>query len=146
MMLCDAQVLRACAAETDGQPLHAAWGDRTTFCYCVRPGLRENYTDSRGKPLVGFTYLQTTADGAPPRLDIPSWVEEAGLLDEVMDAVRAECVVGGGYPYALETADAAAVITMRDREIFLRAVHEFAAASGFPFNISRKAMSKSHRR
>ena len=146
MMLSDAQILRACAAETDGRPLLAAWGDRTTFCYCVRPGLRENYMDTRGKPLVGFTYLQTMADGAPARLDIPSWVEEAGLLDEVMDTVRAECVVGGGYPYALETADAAAVITMRDREVFLRAVHEFAARSGFPFHISRKAMSKSHRR
>ncbi len=63
-----------------------------------------------------------------------------------MDAVRAECVVGGGFPYALEAADAAAVITVRDREIFLRAVHEFSERHGFAFRISRKAASKSHRR
>ncbi|MBA3322368.1 MAG: DNA double-strand break repair nuclease NurA, partial [Pyrinomonadaceae bacterium] len=100
-----------------------------------------------GEPLVGFLYLQTTGDGAPPaRLDVPAWVLEAGLLEEVVDAVRAECVVGNGYPYALETADAAAVITTRDREQFLRAIQEFAEAEDFAFRVSRKAASKQRRR
>jgi hypothetical protein len=68
------------------------------------------------------------------------------LLDEIMDAVRAECVVGNGYPYALETADAAAVITSHDRERFLHAMQEFAEDGGFAFRVSRKAVSKIHRR
>ncbi|MBV9960037.1 MAG: DNA double-strand break repair nuclease NurA [Acidobacteria bacterium] len=142
--LYDAQLLRA--LEADGQPLLKAWGDRTAFCYCLRHGLTESFSDDAGRPLVGFTYLQTTGNGAPARLDIPSWVYEAGLLEEVLDAVRAECVGGLGYPYAIETADAAAVITTRDREQFLHALQDFAREGNFSFQVSRKAASKVRRR
>jgi hypothetical protein len=51
-----------------------------------------------------------------------------------------------GYPYAIETADQAAVITSRDREIFLRATQEFATQSGLSFRVSRKLASKARRR
>ncbi|HVG35799.1 MAG TPA: DNA double-strand break repair nuclease NurA [Pyrinomonadaceae bacterium] len=139
----DTQILRA---NFKGGPLLKAWGDRTSFFYCEREGLGDNFLDENGDPLVGFTYLQTTGDGMPARLDIPSWVFEAGLLEEVIDTIRAECVVGNGYPYALETADAAAVITAQDRARILHALQEFAAREKLDFRISRKAMSKSRRR
>ena len=87
-----------------------------------------------------------TGDGAPARLDLPAWIYEAGLLDDVVDTVRAECVGGLGYPYTIETADAAAVITARDREQFLRAIQDFAEQGGFAIRISRKAVSKVRRR
>lgn len=143
----DAQVFSA--AESAGTaPLFANWGDRTIFCECVREGLGDEFRDEAGKPLVGFVYLQATAPGSTPaRLDIPAWIaEEEGMLDDVLDAVRAECVVGNGYPYALETADEAAVITLRDREQFLRAVQDFAEANDLHFRVARKAISKTHRR
>ena len=135
-------------ADAGDGPLFSNWGDRTVFCHCLREGLTEAFTGEDGRPLVGFVYLQTTAPGGPPaRLDIPSWVErEAGLLEDVLDAVRGECVVGNGYPYALETADEAAVVTARDREQFLRAMQEFAEANELAFRVSRKAVSKAHRR
>ncbi len=98
------------------------------------------------KSIVGFTYLQTTSDSAPARLDIPSWVYEAELLHEVLDVVRAECVIGLGYPYALETADQTAVITMRDREVFLGALQDFASREKLNFSVARKAASKGRRR
>ncbi len=140
----DAQLL---AAPTREDPaLLARWGDRTIFSYCLREGLVEDFRDDRNEPLVGFVYLQTTTDAAPARLDIPTWIYEAGLLDEVLDATRAECVVGNGYPYAVETADAAAVMTARDREHFLRAMQDFAREQDFAFHISRKSVSKAHRR
>lgn len=143
-VLYDAQLLRAAV---DGQPsVLAAWGERTIFCYCLREGLGSDFLEESGKPLVGFTYLQTTGDGAPARLDVPAWIDEHDLLDEVTDAVRAECVVGNGYPYALETADAAAVITARDRMQFLRLMQEFAENESIAFSVSRKAASKNHRR
>lgn len=143
-MIYDAQLL---AAPSPKHPaLLRAWGDRTVFSYCLREGLVEDFRDDRNEPLVGFVYLQTTADGAPARLDIPTWIYEAGLLDEVLDAARAECVVGNGYPYAVETADAAAVMTARDREHFLRVMQEFAQQEDFAFHVSRKSVSKAHRR
>ena len=141
----DAQLLRARAAGSAAPPL-GAWGDRTIFWHCQRPNLAENFFDERGAPLVGFVYLQTTADGHPARLDIPAWVQGAGLVEEVVDAVRAECVVGNGYPYAIETADQAALMSARDREQFLRAVQDFAAEHRLDFHVSRKALSKGRRR
>ena len=137
-------VAPAAAAASD-ESVFAAWGDRTIFCYCVREGMQE-FEDAEGNPLVGFVYLQTTGEGSPARLDIPAWVYDKGLVDEVVDTVRAECVVGNGYPYALETADAAAVITMQDREQFLRAMQQFAAEQKLGFSVSRKPVSKAHRR
>lgn len=130
--------------------LHAStlknWGDRTPFCYSRRHGL-DAFIDSRtGESIIGFVYLQTTSDNPPARLDIPSWIYEEGLLDEVLDTVRAECVIGLGYPYALETADQTAVITMRDREIFLQALQGFAKENNLNLRVSRKAASKGRRR
>jgi hypothetical protein len=141
----DAQILRAGAVGRGGPPL-ARWGDRTIFWHCQRPNLSEVFFDEAGAPLVGFVYLQTTADGHPARLDIPAWVHEAGLVEEVADAVRAECVVGNGYPYAIETADQAALMNARDREQFLRVVQDFAAEHRLDLRVSRKALSKGRRR
>ncbi|HEV2763544.1 MAG TPA: DNA double-strand break repair nuclease NurA, partial [Pyrinomonadaceae bacterium] len=76
----DAQLLRA-HGDDGAPPLLATWGARTVFCYCLREGLKEDFRDEGGRPLVGFVYLQTTGDGHPARLDIPSWVYEQGLLE-----------------------------------------------------------------
>jgi hypothetical protein len=95
---------------------------------------------------VAFCLLKTTADNPPARLDLPAWLLDEGILDEVIDVVRAECVVGTGYPYAIETADAVAVITMADRERFYRAFQEFLAGLDVPVRYSRKAFSKRGRR
>lgn len=143
-MLDDVSVLHASTPEIP-QTLKN-WGDRTIFCYSKRRGLNAFISAETGKSIVGFTYLQTTADSAPARLDIPTWIYEKGLLDEVLDTVRAECVIGLGYPYALETADQTAVITVRDREIFLRALQDFAMREKLNFGVSRKAASKGRRR
>lgn len=140
----DASMLHAATAE------HSAtlenWGDRTIFCYCKRRGLNAFVDDETGKSIVGFCYLQTTSDSPPARIDIPSWIHEENLLNEVCDAIRAECVVGLGYPYALETADQTAVINLRDREVFLQALQGFAKRNNLDFRFSRKAASKGRRR
>jgi NurA domain len=118
-----------------------SWGDRTSFLYSKRHGLTEIFGNS-----VGFVYLQTTRDSSPARLDIPSWIYKNGLLDDVLDVVRAECVVGLGYPYAIETADATALISIADREIFYRVLQDFTKKNNINFNISRKTASKGRRR
>jgi hypothetical protein len=132
----------------DGAVLRSrmGWGDRTTAWICAReddvlPLGGEKYYDR-----VCFLYLKTTADRPPARLDLPRWVVEGGELERVMDVVRAECVVGNGYPYALETADAVAVITRQDRERFYRVFQEFAEREGLPLRFARKAVSKRGRR
>lgn len=140
----DASILHAAASEA--VPILKNWGDRTVFCYSKRRGLQAFIDAETEKSIVGFTYLQTTSDNPPARLDVPAWIYEENLLNEVLDVVRAECVVGLGYPYALETADQTAVISLRDREVFLAALQGFANENNLNFRVSRKAASKGRRR
>jgi hypothetical protein len=69
-----------------------------------------------------------------------------GLLEPVLDVVRAEIIAGNGYPYAIETADAVAVITMQDRQEFYGQFQEFMQRQGMKFTFSTKSISKGRRR
>ncbi len=120
------------------------WGDRSRTFICDRDdGVPGNDYYSR----VCFTYLQTTQRNPPARLEIPRWVfEDPALYAWVLDVVRAECIVGVGYPYPLETADAVAVLSGQDRERFHRLFQEFAAQNEIAVRFSRKSTSKRGRR
>jgi hypothetical protein len=136
---------------TDGGLIRAAgllngWGDRTPFFFCARDdrlsrtGLGDFYGD------VAFSYVQLGMGRPPARLEVPRWLVEAGGADDAVDLMRAECVVGMGYPYAIETADALAVISQQDRQRFYRLFEQFATRSGLTFTQARKAISKQIRR
>jgi hypothetical protein len=122
------------------------WGERSQVYVCARDDkvLPEYGPQARE---VCFTYLKTTAEGAPTRLEFPRWLaEDESELERVLNLVRAECIVGNGYPYALETADAVAVISLQDRERFYAAFQQFAEKEGLTLRYSRKALSKRVRR
>lgn len=145
--------LREAERVHDAQLLSAwmTWGARSPFYICARGSARSNqksvlesFGEYRRK--VGFVYLKTSAAAPPARLEIPLWVYEAGLLEEVVDLVRAEVIVGNGYPYALETADATAVINGRDHEAFYEILQRFAEAEGIALRVSSKTASKARRR
>jgi hypothetical protein len=129
------------------------WGDRSPAFICARDdalsrdGRGAFYTD------VAFTYVRLSMDRPPSRIEFPRWMlgDAAGadaesIVEAVVDIVRAECVVGGGYPYAIETADSAAVVTQQDRERFFALFEQFAAREGIALQRARKAQSKLNRR
>lgn len=124
------------------------WGDRSPLFYCDRDDTynrsRKNHPSFYNK--VAFTYMRLTRDRVPARIEMPHWIVEEGLANDVLDLVRAECVVGGGYPYAVETADALAVISHADRERFYSLFEQFAQKSGLELVQARKASSKNARR
>ncbi|MCC6729749.1 MAG: DNA double-strand break repair nuclease NurA [Chthonomonadales bacterium] len=126
------------------------WGDRTPVYRCARGGILADYVsaehgDHRGG--VCFVYLQLATGQPPARVEFPSWVYDAGLHERLLDVVRAEVVAGaGGYPYALETADAVAVITAEDRDRFYALFERFAERNRLGFRRSAKAGSKARRR
>jgi hypothetical protein len=138
------------AAISDGDILlaHLAPFDRTIAFECARGDVMPLYEATRTGYVhdLLFCYLQTGHDRVPARIDFPRWVLEEGLLDYMIDIVRAETVVGSGYPYALETADATAVLSVEDRMQFYRLFHEFAHASGLPVSVPAKSSSKARRR
>ncbi len=152
-------LLENCLALRESDQMHDAqlvndllkWGDRTPLFVCARgsadkkqQGVLEGFAEYRRG--IGFTYLKTHARLPPARLEIPLWIYEAGWLDEVLDLIRAEVIVGNGYPYVLETADAAAVITARDRDAFYAIFQQFAKDQNIDLRISQKAVSKFRRR
>jgi hypothetical protein len=120
------------------------WGDRTPAMICARGDILQDYGPYRES--VAFCYLQTTAKRPPARLEFPRWMLDDGLLEPVLDVVRAEIIAGNGYPYAIETADAVAVITMQDRQEFYGQFQEFMQRQGMKFTFSPKSISKGRRR
>lgn len=120
------------------------WGDRTPAMICARNDILESYGEYRNS--VAFCYLQTTAQRPPSRLEFPRWMLDEGMLDSVLDVVRAEIIAGNGYPYAIETADAVSVITMQDRNEFYAHFQAFMERQGVKFSFSTKSMSKKRRR
>ena len=118
------------------------WGDRTQVYICAR----EDKVLNKYYERVCFVYLKSTASNPPARVEFPHWLYVVGEHEQVLDLVRAESVVGTGYPYPLETADAVAVLTMQDRERFYRLFQGFAEQEGLPLRFSRKAISKRGRR
>lgn len=135
---------------TDGALLDEAlpaWGDRSPLFVCARPdqlsqnGQADFYRD------VVFSYVRLAQERPPARIEMPRWLWETGRADDMLNLVRAECVVGAnGYPYAAETADAVAVLQVADRERFYGIFQQFAEAESLILHQSRKSLSKVARR
>ena len=134
---------------TDAQLLnrYMQWGDCTPIFQCDRIGILseyKNHTIDHSKRIT-FTYLKTN-QGYPARIEMPIWMHEAGITERVLNWVRAETIVGGGYPYAIETADQTAVLQTSDRQIFFRILQDWASQEELQLRWSRKMMSKLRRR
>ncbi|MFZ4665190.1 MAG: DNA double-strand break repair nuclease NurA [Prochlorotrichaceae cyanobacterium] len=129
----------------DAQILHPLmqWGDRTPLLRCQRKILQEFYGEQHDR--IGYLYLKTH-DGYPARLELPLWIAENDRLEEVLKWVRGEVIIGGGYPYVIETADQVAVLQTDDRYTFYRLVQDWAEQEGISLRLSRKMVSKSRRR
>jgi hypothetical protein len=120
-----------------------AWGDRTPLLRCQREILSQCYGSQGDR--IGYTYLKTH-EGYPARLEVPLWVYEVGRLEQVLDWVRGEVIIGSGYPYAIETADQVAVLQADDRQTFFRLLQDWADRADVRLRFSRKMVSKARRR
>ena len=135
---------------TDGAlfaPLLPNWGDRTPFFICARNDPLSQQGQADFYQEVAFCYIRLAAERPPARIELPRWLVESGEATAIVDRVRAECIIGaGGYPYAIETADAVAVLQQADRDHFYALFQQFAEQQGMPFHVSRKQLSKQVRR
>ncbi len=134
---------------TDAQLLapYMQWGDSTPIFQCDRTGILSEYKKQKQdySDRIIFTYLKTN-QGPPARIEMPRWMHEASITHQVLDWVRAETIVGGGYPYAIETADQTAVLQTSDRQVFFRILQDWAHHEDLQLRWSRKMMSKLRRR
>ncbi|MBF2028098.1 MAG: DNA double-strand break repair nuclease NurA [Oscillatoriales cyanobacterium C42_A2020_001] len=120
------------------------WGDRTPLFRCRRFGILRHYPEKIADHIL-FAYLKAH-DGFPIRVELPLWVYEAGMANQVLDWVRGEIIIGGGYPYVIETADQTAVLKADDRQMFFRLLQEWADSEELNLRLSRKMVSKARRR
>jgi hypothetical protein len=128
-------------------PLLPRWGDRTPFFVCARNDPLSQSGSAAFYRDVVFCYVRLAAERPPARIELPLWLVESGQASAIVARVLAECIVGaGGYPYAIETADAVAVLKQTDREQFYALFQQFAEQQGLPFTFSRKSLSKQIRR
>ncbi|NPV07232.1 MAG: DNA double-strand break repair nuclease NurA [Anaerolineae bacterium] len=132
-------------------PVLRSWGDRSCVYVCARPGAYlDQYARSDGTSLadqIAFCYLRATRDGRPSRLEFPRWlVQHAAELSRVLDVVRAECIIGLGYPYAIEAAHDTAVLTGGDRARLARLFAQYCWDAGLRAGPTAKAISKRRRR
>ncbi|MGJ3251550.1 MAG: DNA double-strand break repair nuclease NurA [Elainellaceae cyanobacterium] len=123
---------------------HMNWGDRTSLFLCQRAGILSDYEEQQNQ--IAFTYLKTTREGYPARIEVPLWMYEAGLLHRVIDWVRGEVIIGSGYPYVIETADQTAVLQAEDRQAFFKILQDWAETEDIQLRFSRKMISKVRRR
>lgn len=119
-----------------------SWGDRTAAFRCARDGILDGY--GRHRRELAFCYLQTREGHPPARLEFPAWMLDG--LEPILDAVRADSIAGGGYPYTLAAADATAVLSTSDRDRFQRTLEDFLAQKEIPLTFETKALSKLRRR
>lgn len=126
------------------------WGVRSPLFVCAREDALSKTDVQKGEEraafykTVAFTYLRLNQNRNPARIELPTWIVDEGRAEEIINLVRAECIVGVGYPYAIETADALAVISYRDRQRFYSLVQQ--SYPGFNLTQARKMASKQARR
>ncbi|OQY30287.1 MAG: hypothetical protein B6244_00050 [Candidatus Cloacimonetes bacterium 4572_55] len=119
-------------------------GERTPIMISRRMGIQQEY-HKNWQNNIGFFYLKMSNRSLPSRIEFPLWMYEEGFSDAV-NIIRGEIIVGSGYPYCLETADAASVITHQDQELFFRLLQSFAGKNGWDWSKSAKMTSKRRRR
>lgn len=119
------------------------WGDRTPLFQCQRQGILALYGHHCNR--IAFTYLKTNAE-YPARIELPLWVYEAGRHEQILNWVRGEVIIGGGYPYVIEAADQTAVLQASDRQQFYRILQDWATENQLQLRLSRKMVSKARRR
>lgn len=119
------------------------WGDRTTAFVCARDDILDLYRDgkrdhSRG---IAFFYMKTST-GRVSRVEFPASIARSGRVEELADVIRAQLIIGGGYPHVLDRAHHEANVTTKDRERFLRVIQMTANKHHLAIGTSLKAAKK----
>ncbi|MGF1603550.1 MAG: DNA double-strand break repair nuclease NurA [Thermosynechococcaceae cyanobacterium] len=126
-----------------------SWGDRTPVFSCARPGdawgqgILGQYEEQRDA--IAFLYMKANGN-MPVRLEFPRWIVDDGKFANMLDYIRGEIIIGGGYPYVIETADQVAVLQADDRRLFYQLLQDWSEKAALKMRFSRKMVSKQMRR
>jgi len=124
-----------------GRSMH--WGDRTSAFICARDDILKFYrteTEDHSRD-IAFFYLKTSLNGIA-RVEFPRLILEQGRLGQLADIIRAQVIVGEGYPHVLNRAHHEANVSLVEREKCLSILRKVASDHGITIGCSLKAMKK----
>ena len=119
------------------------WGDRTSAFVCTRDDILQYYVTGdrdRSRDIL-FFYLKTSL-GRVARVEFPRRIADEGRVEELADVIRAQTIIGGGYPHALDQAHHEANVSMSERERFLKLLISVAGKNNLEMGTSLKAAKK----
>jgi hypothetical protein len=123
------------------------WGDRTRTFLSDRDD--KNLEDKKSvldlygpyRDSVAFFYMQSSGQ-MPSKIEIPRWVYEAGMVDDIANVIRAQCIVRPGYPDIIHRAHEYTAINQSEAEQFDRMLDRFAATNHITIYKSAKELNK----
>ena len=127
--------------------------DREVFALHLPPGHRSALFKSTGHPLESYQgghstasfYLNTGSEIA--RIELPSWTAtDESAVGQIHSTLISQCERGFGYPRVLIEAHEQAVLTGRDRRMFISLVESALNSLGAGIRTSDKHTSKTIRR
>ncbi len=124
-----------------------SWGERTASFLCDRDDRRSKHSASvldnygRFRDRIAFFYIKISK-ALPARVEFPVWVYEEGMVDNIADIVRAECIIRGGYPDILMRAHETALIRMSEHSLFYGMLENFCKTHGIELHKSAKFIHK----
>lgn len=123
------------------------WGDRTRAFLSDRDDRdvknHKSVLDLYGpyRDSVAFFYIQSSGE-LPSKVEVPKWVFEAGMIDDIANVVRAQCIVRPGYPDIIHRSHEFTAINQAETEQFNRMLDSFAATNHIKIYKSAKELNK----
>jgi hypothetical protein len=123
------------------------WGDRTRAFLSDRddrvprdgPSTLDHY--GRHRDDIAYFYIMSGGQLAS-KVEVPKWCHDDGLIEQIADTIRAECIVRPGYPDIIHRAHEYAAISFAETEMFRGLIDTFAAKHRIKIYKSAKELNK----
>jgi hypothetical protein len=123
------------------------WGDRTRAFLSDRddrvpkngPSTLDHY--GRHRDNIAYFYIMSGGQLAS-KVEVPKWCHDDGLIEQIADTIRAECIVRPGYPDIIHRAHEYAAISFAETEMFRGMIDAFAAKHRIKIYKSAKELNK----
>jgi NurA domain len=123
------------------------WGDRTRAFLSDRDDRlgkgQQSTLDLYGRHRDNIAYFYVMSGGQlASKVEVPKWCHDDGLIEQIADTIRAECIVRPGYPDIIHRAHEYAAITFAETEMFRGMIDAFAAKHRIKIYKSAKELNK----
>ncbi len=104
---------------------------------------QQSTLDLYGRHRDNIAYFYVMSGGQlASKVEVPKWCHDDGLIEQIADTIRAECIVRPGYPDIIHRAHEYAAISFAETEMFRGMIDSFAAKHRIKIYKSAKELNK----